>query len=50
VTIVEKSWGDWEITESTHDYTKKDANTFEFTIPVKKDSKAMIGYTIRKKW
>lgn len=50
VTIVEKSWGDWEITESTHDYTKKDANTFEFTIAVAKDSKAMIGYTIRKKW
>ena len=49
VTIkVEKPlWGFWEITQSTHEYTKKDAGTVTFEVPVKADSTATVRFTVR---
>lgn len=46
VFVMEHLWGDWEIRESSHVYNKKDANTVEFLIPVKKDTEATVKYTV----
>ncbi|HEX3112369.1 MAG TPA: DUF4139 domain-containing protein [Candidatus Eisenbacteria bacterium] len=32
VSVVEHSWGDWTITDSSHKWRKVDANTFEFVV------------------
>jgi hypothetical protein len=32
VAVVEHSWGDWTITDSSHKWRKVDANTFEFVV------------------
>jgi hypothetical protein len=37
----------WEILKSSHKYTKKDAHTIEFTVPVEKDGETVITYTVR---
>jgi hypothetical protein len=47
VTCTEHTGGDWTITNSSHQYTKKDAQTFEFTVPVKKDTETIVTYTVR---
>jgi hypothetical protein len=49
VTIkIEKTlWGFWEITQSTHEYKKKDAGTVTFEVPVKADSTANVKFTVR---
>jgi hypothetical protein len=49
VTIkIEKSlWGYWEITQSTHEYKKKDAGTVTFEVPVKAESTANVKFTVR---
>jgi len=47
VTAVEHFWGDWEISEKSHDFVKKDAYTAEFTIDIPPDSETKITYTVR---
>ena len=32
IAVVEHSWGDWTITDSSHKWRKVDANTFEFVV------------------
>jgi len=49
VTVVETIWGDWEILESSCDYTKKNASTIEFKISVKADDETVITYRVRRK-
>ncbi len=50
VLVTEHLWGDWEIRESSHAYDKKDANTIEFLIPVKKDEEVIVKYTALYRW
>lgn len=50
VVVREHLWGDWEIRESSHAYVKKDANTVEFLIPIKKDSEETVKYTVWYRW
>ncbi|MEK7733042.1 MAG: hypothetical protein AAB318_02405, partial [Planctomycetota bacterium] len=50
VVVREHLWGDWEIRESSHAYIKKDANTVEFLIPIKKDSEETVKYTVWYRW
>ncbi len=50
VLVTERLWGDWEIRESSHTYNKKDANTLEFLISLKKDSEVTIKYTALYRW
>ncbi|MGC9070948.1 MAG: DUF4139 domain-containing protein [Elusimicrobiales bacterium] len=47
VKVKEYLWGRWEITDSTHRYTKKDANNIEFDVSVKENSTEVIKYTAR---
>ena len=52
VTIVveEGLAGDWEMTQKTHEYTRKDANTAEFKIPVAAGKETVLGYTARVRY
>ncbi|MEK6729960.1 MAG: hypothetical protein AABY76_08050, partial [Planctomycetota bacterium] len=50
VVVREHLWGDWEIRESSHAYIKKDANTVEFLIPIKKDGEETVKYTVWYRW
>ena len=52
VTIVveESVGGDWEVLEKTHEFTRKDANTLEFRIPVAAGKETMLGYTARVRY
>ncbi len=45
VVIVERLYGDWEITESSHPYTKQDANTIEFKVEVPTEGDVEVTYT-----
>ncbi len=47
VKVVQKFYGYWEIRKSSHKYEKKDANTIEFNIGIKKDDKVKVIYTVR---
>jgi hypothetical protein len=40
----------WEITNATHDYEKRDARTARFKIPVKADSTQVLEYTVTQTW
>ena len=48
--VREHSGGDWRISDNSHDYEKKDANTFEFKVPVEKDGETIISYTITTRY
>lgn len=47
IKIEKQLWGFWEITQSSHEYKKKDAGTLTFEVPVKADSTATVKYTVR---
>lgn len=49
VTIVEHTWGDWKITEQSHQHVKKDARTFEFNVDVPASGEVKVTYTISLK-
>lgn len=40
----------WKITEKSHPFTKKDAQTIEFLIPLKPDETATVTYTVHYAW
>jgi hypothetical protein len=52
VTIVveEGVAGDWEVLKKTHEFTRKDANTLEWKIPVAAGKETMLGYTVRVRY
>ncbi|UPT74186.1 MAG: DUF4139 domain-containing protein [Elusimicrobiota bacterium] len=52
VTVVEHlyRWTNWKIVDSSAKWTKKDAQTIEFEVPVKKDGEAVVTYTVRYTW
>lgn len=43
-------WTNWRIVESSHKWTKKDAQTIEFEVPVAKDGEAVITYAVKYSW
>jgi hypothetical protein len=47
IVVQESVGGDTEIIQKTLDFTRKDANTIEFTVPVKAGQEAVIEYTAR---
>ncbi len=52
VTVVEHlyRWTNWKIVESSAKWTKKDAQTIEFEVPVKKDGETAVTYTVKYSW
>lgn len=51
VRVVEHLAGlKWEIIEKSDEYVKKDAQTIEFTVPVKPDEERVVSYRVRYDW
>ena len=52
VRIVEHlyRWTSWEITAKSGDFTKTDAQTIEFRVPLAPDEEKKITYTARYSW
>ncbi|HUV35517.1 MAG TPA: DUF4139 domain-containing protein [Patescibacteria group bacterium] len=49
VKVLEDIFGDWEVLESSHTWTKEAANRLSFTVPVPKDGEAKLVYRVRIK-
>ena len=47
IRVEENVGGDIEVTKKTHDFTRKDANTLVFNVPVPKGQKVTLSYTAR---
>jgi hypothetical protein len=47
VEVEKKLYGDWEILQASHEYTKKDAFTVKFSLPVGADEKVTLAYKVR---
>lgn len=47
VRVVKRLWGFWDITQTSHTFTKKDASTAWFEIPVDKDKETKLTFTVR---
>ena len=43
-------WSNWNLTAKSDDFTKKDAQTIEFRIPVKPDEEKTVTYTVHYSW
>jgi hypothetical protein len=50
VEVREPVGGDWEVVNSNYTWTKLDATTIGFEIPVEKDGAATLDYRVRVKW
>ena len=50
VEVREPIGGDWEVLNSNFKWTKLDATTLGFSIPVEKDGAATLDYRVRVKW
>jgi hypothetical protein len=43
-------WNNWDITAKSDEFTKKDAQTIEFRIPVKPDEARKVTYSVHYSW
>ena len=52
IRVVERlyRWSNWEITQKSDEFTKKDSQTIEFRVPVKPDEERKITYTVHYSW
>jgi hypothetical protein len=51
VKVVEHLNGpNWAVLEKSDDFTKKDANTIEFHVPLKPDEEHVVTYRVRYEW
>jgi len=47
VIVIEHPQGDWEITQKSSDFTKKDAQTVEFPVTIEAGGEGKLTYTVR---
>jgi len=47
VSVIEPVYGNWSVVSSSHPFTKKDAFTLRFDVPVRKDEEVKITYRLR---
>ena len=50
VKVVEPIPGDWKMLSSSHEFTKSEAFTAEFLVPVQKDGETKVTYRVRMKY
>jgi len=52
VNVIEHMWrySNWKVTNKSHEFTKKDAQTIEFKVPVVKNGETKVIYTVRYWW
>jgi hypothetical protein len=50
IVVQEGVSGDVEVLKKTHEFTRKDANTLEFEVPVAAGKEVVVGYTVRVRY
>ncbi len=52
IRVVERlyRWHNWEIRQSTHEFSTLDARTIEYRVPLKPDEEATISYGVHYSW
>lgn len=52
VRVVEhlRRWPNWEVTQTSHDFTKMEANTIEFRVTVLPEGPMVLTYTVKYDW
>jgi hypothetical protein len=50
VKVVEPIPGDWKMLSATHEFTKSEAFTAEFQVPVPKDGETKVSYRVRMRY
>lgn len=50
IEVETKLYGFWEILQANIDYTKKDATTLTYKVPLKPDETVVVKYTVRRQW
>lgn len=50
VHVLERHWGDWNVTAKSMDFVKADANTMDFTVDLKAGESKTITYTVVTRW
>jgi hypothetical protein len=52
VTVVEHlyRWTNWKVVDANAKWVKKDAQTIEFPVTVKKDGETVVTYTVKYSW
>jgi len=52
VTVVEHlyRWSNWKVTDASAKWVKRDAQTIEFPVMVKKDGETTVTYTVKYSW
>ena len=50
IVVEEGIGGDFEITQKSHEFVRKDANTIEFKIPVAAGKETVLTYVVRSRW
>lgn len=50
VEVVERHWGDWKVTAESGEFTKEDANTIRFSVPLKPNETRTLTYTVETRW
>jgi len=43
-------WSEWKIMDASHEFTKTDAQTIEFRVPVEANGETTVTYTVRYDW
>jgi hypothetical protein len=50
VHVIERHWGDWNITQKSDPFTKIDSNTVDFPLSLKPNEVHTVTYTVETKW
>jgi hypothetical protein len=50
VEVIERLWGDWKVTAKNTEFTKEDANTLRFSVPLKAGETKTVTYTAETRW
>ena len=50
INVLERHYGDWNITQKSQDFEKLDSNTAEFVVTLKPNEVRKITYTVETQW
>ena len=50
VTVLERHYGDWRITQKSQPFTKLDSNTAQFLVELKPNEVRTVEYSVQTKW
>ncbi len=50
VEVIERPWGDWKVTERSGPFTKLDANSIRFDVPLAAGETRKVTYTVETRW